>query len=158
MLWTRLSVHQAAHSSPLYSEDLLTLTGEQEGMVFLTLLDSALQEDPRLWVVATLRLEFLNGFLTTDFAPLFSKPVAIGALGRAALFEVIEEPAARADLTFGRGSRTSWLTIPAGGRAVLLPTPFRRSTAVSGRAGWSLLRTTISLAVWRVRCPSKLTG
>lgn len=75
------------------AEELLTLTGEQERLAFLTLLDGALQEDPRLWVVATLQSEFLNGFLTTDFAPLFSKPVAIGSLDRAALFEVIEGPA-----------------------------------------------------------------
>jgi WD40 repeat protein len=101
-------------------EELLTLTGEQERLAFLTLLDTALQEDPRLWVVATLRSEFLNGFLTTDFASLFSKPVAIGSLDRAALFEVIEEPAVQAGLTFAPGVVNELVDDTGGGDALPL--------------------------------------
>ncbi|MGH8897631.1 MAG: ATP-binding protein [Egibacteraceae bacterium] len=68
------------------AEELLTLTGEQERLAFLGLLDGALHDDPRLWVVATLRSEFVTGFLNTKFAPLFRNLVAIGTLDRAALF------------------------------------------------------------------------
>ncbi|HZD01946.1 MAG TPA: AAA family ATPase, partial [Actinomycetes bacterium] len=78
------------------AEELLTLCGERERAAFLTLLRQALRDDPGLWVVATLRSEFLTGFLSSDFAPLFQNPVVVGALGRASLFEVIEKPAARA--------------------------------------------------------------
>jgi hypothetical protein len=87
------------------AEELVTLTGKQERLVFLGLLDAALQADSRLWVVAMLRSEFLTGFLNTDFASLFRNPVVIGALDRAALFQVIEGPAAQAGLTFAPGCR-----------------------------------------------------
>lgn len=82
------------------AEELLTLTGEQERATFLTLLREALHADPGLWVVVTLRSEFLTGFLTTDFAPLFQNPVVVGVLGRASLFDVIEKPAAHASFSF----------------------------------------------------------
>lgn len=78
------------------AEELLTLTGAKERDAFLELLCDALAQDPRLWVVATLRSEFLTGFLETDFADLFQHPLAIGTLGRAALSAVIEGPAAQA--------------------------------------------------------------
>ncbi|MGH8896541.1 MAG: ATP-binding protein [Egibacteraceae bacterium] len=44
------------------AEELLTLTGEQERLAFLGLLDDALRDDLRLWVVATLRSEFVTGW------------------------------------------------------------------------------------------------
>ncbi len=81
------------------AEELLTLTGEQDRAVFLTLLREALREDPGVWVVATLRSEFLTGFLTTRFATLFRSPMVVGVLARTSLFEVIEKPAAHAGLS-----------------------------------------------------------
>ena len=47
------------------AEELLTRAAEQESIAFLGLLDGALRHDPRLWVLATLRSEFLTGLLTT---------------------------------------------------------------------------------------------
>ena len=84
-------------------EDLLTLTPEPERDAFLALLRRALDRERWLWVVATLRSEYLGGFLTTEFADLFRQPVAIGAPDRAALFEMIERPAAQAGLSFEAG-------------------------------------------------------
>ncbi|MGH8902876.1 MAG: AAA family ATPase [Egibacteraceae bacterium] len=82
------------------AEELLTLTGPKERDAFLELLRRAMEQDPRLWVVATLRSEFLTSFLETDFADLFHQPVTIGALDRAALSAVIEGPAEQAGLGF----------------------------------------------------------
>jgi hypothetical protein len=47
-----------------------------------------------------MRSEFLTAFLGTEQARLFRDPVAVGTLGRAALVEMIEQPARRAGLTF----------------------------------------------------------
>ncbi|MDQ3764358.1 MAG: hypothetical protein M3460_23135, partial [Actinomycetota bacterium] len=85
------------------TEELLTLTGARQRASFLELLRGALEQDTNLWVVATLRSEFLTGFLQADFADLFHRPVIIGALDRAALVEVIEGPAAQAGLQFAPG-------------------------------------------------------
>jgi hypothetical protein len=102
------------------TEELLTRTGEQERAAFLALLRAALQQDPRLWVVATLRSEFLTGLLTTGFADLFQNPLVVGSLDRAALFEVIEEPAAQAGLTFAPGVVNRLVNDTGGGDALPL--------------------------------------
>jgi WD40 repeat protein len=85
------------------AEELFTLTGARERVAFLELLRGALEQDPSLWVVATLRSEFLTGFLQADFADLFYHPVVIGTLDRAALVQVIEGPAAQVGLQFVPG-------------------------------------------------------
>jgi energy-coupling factor transporter ATP-binding protein EcfA2 len=85
------------------AEELLTLTGARERAEFLELLRCGLEQDPSLWVIATLRSEFLTGFLQTGFADLFYHPVIIGTLDRAALVEVIEGPAAQVGLQFAPG-------------------------------------------------------
>jgi WD40 repeat protein len=82
------------------AEELLTLAGPEERDEFLALLDAALADNSRLWVVAVLRSEFLTGFLGTQFAHLFANPVTVGALSRTALAEVIEKPATLAGVTF----------------------------------------------------------
>jgi hypothetical protein len=76
------------------AEELLTRAAEEECRRFLRLLAQGLREDPRLWVVATLRSEFLTELLTSEFAVLFQDPVVVGSLDRARLLEVIEGPAA----------------------------------------------------------------
>lgn len=81
-------------------EELLTLAGEAEREAFLERVARALEADPHLWVVATLRSDFLTEFLETGHAALVQHPVLIGALGRAELFDVIEKPGERAGLTF----------------------------------------------------------
>ncbi|MGV9364265.1 nSTAND1 domain-containing NTPase [Amycolatopsis sp. NPDC003731] len=82
------------------AEELITQVGVGERATFLSLLDGALRIDPRLWVLATLRSEFLTDFLTAEFSRLFTHPVVIGVLGRDALLEVIEKPASKAGVEF----------------------------------------------------------
>ncbi|MFG2981791.1 AAA family ATPase [Streptomyces sp. NPDC048258] len=84
-------------------EELLTLSGPEERTAFLAALRAALRRDPQLWVVATLRSDFLTAFLETGCAELVRDPMAIGALGREELYEVIERPAEQAGLSFAPG-------------------------------------------------------
>ncbi|MEU8589531.1 AAA family ATPase [Streptomyces sp. NPDC048664] len=84
-------------------EELLTLSGREERDAFLTAISDALRRDSRLWMVATLRSDFLTGFLESGFAELVRNPAVVGALARDALYEVIERPAEQAGLTFAPG-------------------------------------------------------
>jgi len=80
------------------AEVLLRLNRDRDD--FLTMLRDATERDQRLWVIMILRSEFLTGFLETGFARMFQDPVAVGAMSRGSLFEVIERPAAPAGLVF----------------------------------------------------------
>ena len=82
------------------AEELIALTDQGERVTFLRLIRDALQADVHLWVMATLRSEFLTDFLATEFGRLFARPVAVGALDRQALLDIIERPAAAAGVTF----------------------------------------------------------
>ncbi len=97
------------------AEELITLSGESERDAFLHLLASALDGDPRLWVIVIMRSEFLTAFLSTGQARLFRDPVTVGTLSRAALIEVIEEPARQAGLTFDPPTLPQRLAADAGG-------------------------------------------
>ena len=97
------------------AEELITLSGETERDSFLGLLASALEADPRLWIIMIMRTEFLNAFLGTEQARLFRDPVAVGTLGRAALIDVIEQPARRAGLTFDPPTLPQRMAADAGG-------------------------------------------
>ena len=97
------------------AEELITLSGEAERDDFLGLLASALDADPQLWIIMVIRSEFLTAFLGTEQARLFRDPVAVGTLGRAALVEVIEQPARRAGLTFDPPTLPQRMAADAGG-------------------------------------------
>jgi WD40 repeat protein len=97
------------------AEELITLSGEAERDDFLGLLASALDGDPQLWIIVVMRSEFLTAFLGTEQARLFRDPVAVGTLGRAALVEVIEQPARRAGLTFDPLTLPQRMAADAGG-------------------------------------------
>ncbi len=97
------------------AEELITLSGEAERDAFLGLLARALDADPRLWIIMIMRTEFLNAFLGTEQARLFRDPVTVGTLSRAALVEVIEQPARRAGLTFDPPSLPQRMAADAGG-------------------------------------------
>ncbi|WP_345555910.1 WD40 repeat domain-containing protein [Streptomonospora halophila] len=84
-------------------EELATLTGEGDRRLFLDGLTDALGSDRHLHVVATLRVEFLGDMLAEDRAGLFTSPIALGALDRAGLAEVIERPAEAARLKLEPG-------------------------------------------------------
>jgi hypothetical protein len=97
------------------AEELITLAGQAERDEFLGLLASALEADPRLWIIMIMRSEFLTAFLGTAQARLFRDPVVVGTLGHAALVEVIEQPACRAGLTFDPRSLPQRMATDAGG-------------------------------------------
>ncbi|MFE2429610.1 NACHT and WD repeat domain-containing protein [Streptomyces sp. NPDC059373] len=84
-------------------EELLTLSGPEERAAFLTCVRDALGADPRLWIVATLRSDFLTDLLDSGFADLVRQPSVIGVLGRDQLHEVIRQPAEQAGLAFAPG-------------------------------------------------------
>ncbi len=96
------------------AEELITLSGETERDAFLGRLTRALEADPRLWIIMIMRTEFLNAFLGTEQARLFREPVTVGTLSRAALVEVIEQPARRAGLTFDPSSLPQRMATEAG--------------------------------------------
>jgi len=102
------------------AEDLLTLTGEAERLAFLGLLRDTLERDRRLWIVLTLRSEFLTGMLNTGFADLFVRPLIVTPLAREALFEVIRGPAAQAGLEFAPGVVEQMVDDTGGGDALPL--------------------------------------
>lgn len=102
------------------AEDLLTLTDEPGRLAFLGLLRGALQQNRRLWIVVTLRSEFLTGMLNTGFADLFVRPVLVAPLDRGALFDVIRGPAAQADLEFAPGLVEQMVDDTGGGDALPL--------------------------------------
>jgi hypothetical protein len=97
------------------AEELITLSGKAERDHFLDLLASASDADPQLWIIMVMRSEFLTAFLGTEQARLFREPITVGTLSRAALVEVIEQPARRAGLTFDPPSLPQQIAADAGG-------------------------------------------
>ncbi|MDG4791847.1 AAA family ATPase [Micromonospora sp. WMMD1102] len=84
-------------------EELFTLSGPTERELFLDRIASALAADRRLWVLATLRVEFLADVLAGAHASLFAAPVALGTVRPADLVAVIEQPARLAGMSFEPG-------------------------------------------------------
>lgn len=84
-------------------EELVTLAGERDRAAFLDALDQALTRDPRLWVIGTVRIEFLRELLETAQAELFQRPVAIGAIGRSGLLQAVQRPGELVNMTFAPG-------------------------------------------------------
>jgi hypothetical protein len=97
------------------AEELFTLVGQAERDEFLAGLASALDADPRLWIIMILRSEFLTAFLGTEQARLFRDPVGVGTLSYTALVEVIEQPARRAGLSFDPAELPRRIAADAGG-------------------------------------------
>jgi len=84
-------------------EELLTLAGERDRAAFLDALARAVTHDSRLWVIATVRIEFLRDLLETAQAELFQNPVAIGAIGRPQLLQAVQRPGELVGMTFAPG-------------------------------------------------------
>ncbi|WP_244176933.1 WD40 repeat domain-containing protein [Streptomyces albus] len=101
-------------------EEVFTLCGARERDAFLSLIRASLAADPRLWVVATLRSDFLTDLLETEHAGLVRQPALIGMLGRAELFQVIEGPAEAAGLSFAPGLVAQMVDDTGGGDALPL--------------------------------------
>jgi WD40 repeat protein len=101
-------------------EEVFTLSGEQERETFLSLIREAVAADPLLWVVATLRSDFLTDFLEGGHAELVRQPTLVGVLGRPELFQVIEKPAECAGLAFAPGVTALMVDEAGGGDALPL--------------------------------------
>jgi WD40 repeat protein len=85
------------------AEELVTRTGPNERSEFLELLRGALHDDSPLWVLATLRSEFLGASPERGIAEVIDDSLVLEPLSRSRLPEVIERPAQRAGLTFDTG-------------------------------------------------------
>jgi len=120
------NLHTVRHGQPSpvlividQAEELVTMTGQREREEFLSLLETMLVNDSRLWVIMVMRSEFLTAFLESSAAHLFYNPVAIGGLSRAALVEVIERPAIKAGMRFDPPALPQEIAIDTGGGQVL---------------------------------------
>jgi len=81
----------------------VTLSGPAERELFLGVVARALAADRRLWVVATLREEFLPELLGTTQAAMFAAPVVLGVMRPAELVAAIERLAAMAGMALEAG-------------------------------------------------------
>ena len=115
------------------AEELVTRTGPREQQAFLRLLRGALREDSPLWVVATLRSEFLS--TAPDRAGLteiIDDPLLVEPLARDRLPEVIARPAARAGIDLEPGLIEQMAHDTSGGDALPLLAYTLRELAVRG--------------------------
>lgn len=104
------------------AEELLTLSGPHEQQAFLSLLVGALhRERSPLWVVATVRSEFLSTAPErAGLAEAIDDPLVVEPLSRSRLSEVIAGPARRAGLEFEAGLVERMVEDTAGGDALPL--------------------------------------
>jgi WD40 repeat protein len=103
------------------AEELLTRTGVREQHVFLSLLQDALGDDSPVWVVATVRSEFLSTAPErAGLAEAVNDPLVIEPLSRARLPAVIQQPAQRAGLQFAAGLVEQMVEETTGGDALPL--------------------------------------
>src|SRR5512144_812183 len=119
------------------AEEILTRSGPRQQQAFLHLLTGALAalgEDSPLWVVATLRSEFLaTAPERAGLAEAIDDPVVIEPLSRARLGEIIARPAQRAGLDLEPGLVERMVEDTAGGDA--LPLLAYTLRALAERAG-----------------------
>ena len=103
------------------AEELLTRSGVREQQSFLRLLGGALGDDSPLWVVATVRSEFLSTAPErAGLAEVVDDPLMVEPLSRSRLPEVIKRPAQRAGLDFAPGLVERMVEETTGGDALPL--------------------------------------
>ena len=119
------------------AEELLTRTGVSEQQAFLGLLRNALGDDSPVWVVATVRSEFLSTAPErAGLAEVIDDPLVIEPLSRARLPIVIQQPAQRAGLQFAPGLVEQMVEETTGGDALpLLAFMLRELYQQAGAAG-----------------------
>jgi WD40 repeat protein len=116
------------------AEELVTRAGSREQATFLGLLDGALTPDSPLWVVSTMRSEFLStGPDRAGVTEVIDDHVVVVPLSRARLPEVIARPAQRAGLAFAPGLVERMAEETTGGDA--LPLLAYTLQELAGRAG-----------------------
>ena len=103
------------------AEELMTRSGPEEQRAFLDLLRGALQDDSPLWVVATVRSEFLSARPErAGLAEVVDDFLVVEPLSRPRLPEVIRRPAHRAGLDFAPGLAERMVEETTGGDALPL--------------------------------------
>jgi WD40 repeat protein len=102
------------------AEELITRTAGDERTEFLDLLRGALHDDSPLWVLATLRSEFLGASPDQSVADVIDDTLLVEPLSRSRLAEVIERPAQRAGVDFEAGLVQRMVNDAAGGDALPL--------------------------------------
>jgi WD40 repeat protein len=103
------------------TEELLTRSGVYEQQAFLGLLNKAMGADSPLWVVATIRSEFLSTAPDrAGLAEVVDDPLVVEPLSRERLPEVIQRPAQRAGIEFAPGLVERMVDETTGGDALPL--------------------------------------
>lgn len=82
------------------AEELVTITTQTERDRTLRILRDLMEVDPRIWIVAAARSDFVTAFLEAGGEDLLRDPVMVGPLDRTALFDVILKPAEQAGVSF----------------------------------------------------------
>ncbi len=86
------------------AEELITRTGPAERASFFDLVDGSLHDGSPLWVLATVRSEFLSGSSSDrKIAEIIDDSIVIEPLSRGRMPEVIELPAQRGGIQFAAG-------------------------------------------------------
>jgi WD40 repeat protein len=81
-------------------EELHTVCPPTRREVFARLLRDGLAADKRLWVLGAVRSDFLTELMSGPFGGLLHQPVLVAPPDRDTLFTIIEQPGARAGITF----------------------------------------------------------
>jgi WD40 repeat protein len=103
------------------AEELLALSRPDERRDFVSLLSNAITARGPLWVVLTLRSEYLDAALSDDgLRALIGEPIAVPALDRSRFAEVILAPAKRAGIDFAAGLPERMVEETEGGDALPL--------------------------------------
>jgi WD40 repeat protein len=119
------------------AEELSTLSGPREQQSFLNLLRGAREGDSNLWVVATLRSEFLSTAPDrAGLAEIIDDAVVVEPVSRGRLSDVVLRPAERAGLVFAPGLAQRLVEDAKGGDALpLLAYVLRELYERAGRGG-----------------------
>jgi WD40 repeat protein len=103
------------------AEELLTRAGSTERDAFLALLEHALHTTCPLWILATVRSEFLTGDSSeVKIAEIIQDSVVIEPLSRPRMPDVIERPAQRGGIQFAPGLVQRMIEDTVGGDALPL--------------------------------------
>ena len=103
------------------AEELITRAGPAERASFFDLVDGSLHDGSPLWVLATVRSEFLSGSSgDRKVAEIIDDSLVIEPLSRGRMAEVIELPAQRGGIQFSAGLAQRMIEDTVGGDALPL--------------------------------------
>lgn len=101
------------------AEELLTRAGPAERASFFDLVDGSLHDGSPLWVLATVRSEFLSGSSSDrKVAEIIDDSIVVEPLSRSRMPEVIELPAQRGGIQFAAGLVQRMIEDTVGGDAL----------------------------------------